>query len=146
MELNELQTMKNFFKEDKFARLAGLEIEEITPVKAVVSVQIQPEHLNANGSVQGGLLYTLADFTFAVLGNFLHPITVTQSGHIEYLRAASGRRLVATAKETERAGKNTVCEVVIRGEDGQIVCVCGFRGFIKETDRNELMKKFSKEE
>lgn len=144
MEIDEIKAMKNFFKNDKFVQLAGIEIAQISKTQAVVSAEIKPEHLNANGCVQGGMLYTLADFAFAVLGNFLHPITVTQCGHINYLRPASTKKIVATAKETERAGKNTLCEVVIRDEAGQTVCVCNFNGFIKELDRNELLEKYSK--
>lgn len=144
--MNEQKAIKNFFKKDKFVELAGIEIIEVNETEAVVSAEIKPEHLNANGCVQGGMLYTLADFAFAVLGNFIHPVTVTQSGHINYLRPAFTKKIVATAKETERAGKNSICEVLVRDEAGQVVCVCNFNGFIKETDRNELLEQYSKEE
>ena len=146
MKIDEIKAMKNFFKNDKFVELAGIEITEITEKQAVVSAEIKAEHLNANGCVQGGMLYTLADFAFAVLGNFLHPITVTQCGHINYLRPAFTNKIVATAKETERAGKNTLCEVVIRDDSGKTVCICNFNGFIKETDRQELLEKYAKED
>ncbi len=146
MKIEEVQAIRNFFKKDKFVELAGIEIIEVNETEAVVSAEIKPEHLNANGCVQGGMLYTLADFAFAVLGNFTHPITVTQSGHINYLRPAFTKKIVATAKETERAGRNTIFEVLIRDEAGQIVCVCNFNGFIKEIDRSELLENYSKEE
>ena len=85
-----------FFEADEFVKLAGIEIAEITEEKAVITAKIGKQHLNANGSVQGGMLYTLADFAFAVISNYKHPVTVTQGGHIQYLRPATGTKLTAT--------------------------------------------------
>ena len=121
-----------FFKGDKFVELAGIKIEEITDEYAVCTAKVTPAHLNANGCVQGGMLYTLADFTFAVLGNYLHPATVTQCGHINYLRPAFTDTLTATARETERAGHTCLCEVVVKTSDGKVCSICNFNGFIKE--------------
>ena len=143
---NDLEIMRTFFTEDKFVALAGIEIEEVSMEKAVVSAVIEPRHLNANGFVQGGMLYTLADFAFAVLGNYSHPITVTQGGHISYLRPGTGKKVTATAVEKERAGHTTVCEVTVKGEDGKTICVCSFNGFVKDVDRDEFMKKYQDEQ
>ena len=121
-----------FFKGDKFVELAGVKIEDVTDEYAVCTAEVTPAHLNANGCVQGGMLYTLADFTFAVLGNYLHAATVTQSGHINYLRPAFTDRLTATAREIERAGHTCLCEVTVKTGDGKVCCVCNFNGFIKE--------------
>ena len=131
-EKNQIEQAKRFFDADEYVKLSGIEIVGLTEKRAVVSAKIDKKHLNANGFVQGGMLYTLADFAFAVLANFLHPITVTQCGHINYIRAASATRLTATAKETVRAGHNAISEVVITDENETVVCVCNFNGFIKE--------------
>jgi len=127
-----IEQAKRFFDADEYVKLSGIEIVGLTEKRAVVSAKIDKKHLNANGFVQGGMLYTLADFAFAVLANFLHPITVTQCGHINYIRAANATCLTATATETARAGHNTLSEVVITDENETIVCVCNFNGFIKE--------------
>ncbi len=131
---------REFFKRDKFVGLAGIKIEKLTREYAVIRAEIKDEHLNANGCVQGGMLYTAADFAFAVLGNFLHPATVTQSGHIQYIRPAYTSYITATATETERAGHNTVSEVIVRDDKDKIVCICHFSGFVKDIDRQEMMK------
>ena len=98
------ETARAFFQADAFVKLAGIEIEKITADSAVITAKIGPQHLNANGFVQGGMLYTIADFAFAVHANFLHPTTVTQGGHINYVRAAKTTALTAVAKETLRSG------------------------------------------
>jgi len=135
------KAIRNFFKGDKYVELSSIEIERVNDAEAVVKAKIGKEHLNANGSVQGGMLYTLADFAFALLGNYLHPYTVTQSGQISYLRPAICDELIATARELERAGHTSVSDVVITDDNGKTVCVCRFSGFVKEIDKEEMIKK-----
>lgn len=132
---------RKMFEKDAYVKLSGIEIVEITDESATVRAKIQAEHLNANGAVQGGMLYTLADFAFAVHANHLHPMTVTQGGHISYIRAAITDEVTATAVERVRSGHNTVSEVVVRNGAGETVCICTFNGFVKDVAREELEKK-----
>ena len=127
--------MQRFFEKDGYVKLSGIEIVEVTKEKAVVRAKIGAEHVNVAGAVQGGMLYTVADFAFAVLGNYLHPTTVTQGGHISYIRAARTSEITATATETVRVGHNCVSEVIIRNDKDEIVCVCSFNGFVKEIEK-----------
>ena len=136
--MDKKELLLQYFSHDGYVKLSGIEIEEITEEKAVVSAKIKPEHLNGNGFVQGGMLYTLADFAFAVLSNYLHPMTVTQGGQIHYLRAAQGSTITATATETARAGRNTVSEVTLRDDKGTVVCICHFNGFVKDVTWEEF--------
>ncbi len=124
-------SLRKFFEGDKFVKLAGIKIQSVDETRAVISAEIKDEHLNANGFVQGGMLYTLADFAFAVLGNFLHTQAVTQGGHVQYLRPAKTSYITATATEIEHVGHNTVSQVIVRDDKDQIVCVCHFNGFVK---------------
>ena len=126
------ELMRRYITGDRFVAEAGIEILEVTPEKAVVGAKIEDRHLNANNCVQGGMLFTVADFAFAVLENALHPITVTQIGTISYITAARTDYVTATAYERVRSGHNCVCEVIVKDASGRTVCVCQFNGFIKE--------------
>ncbi|MBQ7924307.1 MAG: hotdog fold thioesterase [Clostridia bacterium] len=137
------EALRSFFKTDKYVELSGIKIVDVNDEQAVVQAEINENHLNANGCVQGGMLYTIADFAFAVLGNYLHPSTVTQSGQITYLRPAFTKTLTATAVETERAGHCTISEVTVRGDKGETFCICHFNGFVKDVDKNEWIKKIN---
>ncbi len=141
--MTDLELVKRIFADDGFVKLAGLEIVEVNEEKAVVSANISAEHRNANGSVQGGMLYAIADYAFAVLGNYKHPMTVTQVGQISYVKAAFAEAIIATAREQVRSGHNTVCEVIIEDDKGQIVCVCTFNGFVKDIEKQLLKEKYS---
>lgn len=129
--MDRVEQMKKFFALDRFVAGAGVEIVEIDETHATVRAKIEDRHLNADGVVQGGMLYTAADFAFAVLANFLHPVTVTQCGSITYLAAAVTDEITATATETARNGHNTVSEVIVKDGAGKTVCICHFNGFIK---------------
>ena len=133
--MTEEEYVRRFFDDDGFVKLLGMEILELSEERAVVRAAIHREHLNANGSAQGGMLYSVADYAFALYANYQHPMTVTQGGSIRYVRAACTKYVTAVAKETVRAGHNTVSEVIIYDDQGEIVCVCNFNGFVKDVDR-----------
>lgn len=137
------KAVRNFFKGDAFVEDIGIRIVEVAATETVVAADVLPKHLNGNGCVQGGMLYTLADFAFAVHSNYLHPATVTQGGHIYYLRPAFCKRIIATAKETARTGHNSLSEVVITDENENVLCVCNFNGFIKDTDKETFIEQYS---
>ena len=136
------ELVKRIFEDDGYVKLSGLEIVEVTSNHATVRADIGKEHCNATGCVQGGMLYTLADFAFAVHANYLHPMTVTQCGHINYIRAAVTGSVTAVAKETVRSGHNTISEVIIYDDKNEVCCVCNFNGFVKDIDEEVLKKKY----
>ena len=128
---------KKYFVDDQFAKLLGIEIRELSQTQAIVTAQVKKEFLNANGCVQGGMLYAMADFAFAVLQNYIHPMTVTQGGQVHYVRPAYTQTLTAVATETVRVGKNTLSQVKIYDDKNEVVCVCNFNGFVKDVTREE---------
>ncbi len=140
--MTDLELTKKIFEHDGFVKLTGLKIVEATEERAVVEVNITDAHRNASGSVQGGMLYSIADFAFAVLANYKHPLTVTQVGQISYIKAAYTDKVRAIATERVHVGHNCVSEVVIEDDKGETVCICSFNGFVKNTDKEELKKKY----
>lgn len=144
--MDKLELLRQVYTHDKFVGLAGIKIESVNDERAIVSAETRAEHYNANGKLQGGMLYTLADFAFAVISNWLHPVTVTQCGHISYIRPGLTTRVTAEATETVRVGHNTICKVIVRDDEEQILCVCEFNGFVKDVPMDEWAKKYGFEE
>lgn len=134
----EIDGLKNFFKADKYVGLSGIEILSVGNGKAVVGAKILPHHLNANGVVQGGMLYTIADFAFAVLSNYLHPVTVSQTGSITYIAPADTDYITAEAVELVRRGRNNVVQVTVKDGGGSTVCTATFNGFISQPAKEEM--------
>ena len=101
-----LDELKARFAADRYAtEVTGAEILSAEPRHAVCTLSLRPEHLNAAGTPMGGILFTLADFAFAVAANgFTGDITVSQSADIHFLSPAKGRVLTAEAR-CLRAGR-----------------------------------------
>ena len=93
IKMTNLERAKEFFKHDVYATsTTGIEIEEVSLHHAVVSLKIEQRHLNAANTVMGGVLFTMADFAFAVAANFDRPLTVTLASQISFLNAAKGEK------------------------------------------------------
>ena len=85
------------FSGDRFALdAAGVEITAVGEKAAECTVRLRPEHLNSLGRPMGGLIFTLADFCFAVAANADVMGTVSQSANITFLSAAQGETLTLT--------------------------------------------------
>ncbi|MPM47856.1 hypothetical protein SDC9_94577 [bioreactor metagenome] len=124
---------REIFEGDRFAREAtGIVIEKADVHYARCSLNLEPKHLNVRGAVMGGVIFTLADFAFAVAANMGNSPTVTLSSSIQYLNASKGERLIA---ETccEKEGKSTCCYTLrIRDELGTEVAAVTSVGFHME--------------
>ena len=100
MNAQKLEQIQKVFANDRFATENGVVIDEVDDGYAKCSLEIQPHHLNAGGTVMGGAIFTLADFTFAVASNWNKPLNVSTTSQITYLGTAKGARLVAEAHVT----------------------------------------------
>ena len=70
--MKSLTEIQEAFSHDRFAtNQANIRIVSAQPDFAVCEMPITPEHLNARGTVMGGAIFTLADFTAAVAANSL---------------------------------------------------------------------------
>lgn len=97
---NDLKSAIEFFKNDKFAASTGVEILSVEKGHAVCALEISQGHVNSDGFVQGGAIFTLADSAFAVaanLGTADDCSVVTTQSNINFLSPAASGRLVAEA-------------------------------------------------
>ena len=102
----ELEKIRETFQADRFAAEMGAEILEAEPGRARCALTLVPGHRNAAGGVMGGVIFTLADFAFAVAANCQRMETVSLTSQITYLNRAKGERLFASAA-CVKMGKNT---------------------------------------
>lgn len=114
MEFTGVEEAREFFKGDRFATTNGMEIDEIGEDYAICSMEIGENHLNANGTVMGGVYFTLADFAFAVSVNNVHKITVGMDSNITFLVPAKGTKLIAESRVLRTGKTTTFCEVKVK--------------------------------
>lgn len=116
-----LESAREFFYKDKFAVSTGVTLDEITEDEAVCSLKITDNHRNAYGGVMGGVIFTLADFAFAVLSNHIHQLTVAQQVDIHYLSAPKGEKLIAKATCRKSGRTSSIVNVDISDDTGRDV-------------------------
>ena len=127
-----MDELKNYFAADRFAILTtGIEIISASPEKAVCRMPIKDIHLNAGNVVQGGAVFTLADFAFAVAANSEGIITVSMSSNISFLKPATGEYLTATATRIAKTRHSCLYEIYVGNDAGNTVAHCTMNGFIK---------------
>ncbi|MBO7673856.1 MAG: PaaI family thioesterase [Atopobiaceae bacterium] len=101
-----LEDVRRIFGNDRFATEAcGCEVIEASQGHAVCAFDIRPTHLNAQGRVMGGAIFTLADFSLAIACNIGENPTVSVSNSIEFLSATRGSRLIATC-DADKSGRS----------------------------------------
>ena len=138
-----LYKIREFFIDDIYAdNTTGITIEDAGDCFAVCSLVPENKHTNATGAVQGGAIYTLADYCFAVAANSRsiiengRPNTVTLTANITYFRPAKpGAKLTATAK-CIKSGK-TACyyevNITEEGNPEKVISSAVINGIV--TDR-----------
>ena len=127
--MTELEMAREFFAQDKYATDAtGIIIEEVGDKYAKCSLKLDSKHKNAVGHVMGGVMFTLADFVFAVSTNRNGQITVTTVSNISYISSAKGNTLYGESK-CLKDGRNTCFyEIRITDDLGNLVAVVNTTG------------------
>lgn len=122
--------MAQRFQGDRFAALAGVEIREAEPGRALCALVLEERHMNANGSPMGGAVFTLVDFAFAVAANgYGGQTVVSQQASITFLAPARGSLLLAEAKRLKAGRTASLYQVTVRDEIGTYVAHATINGF-----------------
>ena len=118
--------------DDRASRSLGMSLDAVGPGTATVSMTLTDDMVNGHAIGHGGLTFTLADSAFAVACNSYNRSTVAAAAEIRFRRPTHlGDRLVATATERERAGRDGVYDVLVTVGD-EVVAV--FTGRSREID------------
>lgn len=112
-----------YFRNDRFAALAGVELVEVEPGRAVARMAVDNCHLNAVGSVMGGAIFTLADFAFAVASNSHGTVAVAIDVSISFLRAVNQGTLTVEAVEVSRGRTLGHYDARVTDDAGKLVAL-----------------------
>jgi len=93
----------------------GIEIEQVDEDGgAVCRMALTPAHMNAGGAPQGGAIFTLADFTFAVASNSSGSYIVSIGCSISFMNAARGKVLYAKAVRRSQSRRISYYDVELQ--------------------------------
>ena len=102
---------------DNYASMTGVKVVELGDKYAKCVMDIAEVHMNAVRGVQGGAIFTLADFAFAAAANNGDgPNTITLNANASFMGAAKGKQLIAEARCT-KDGRTTAFYLVEVSDD-----------------------------
>ncbi len=118
---------REMWENDHASRALGMVIEEVRPGYARLSMKVRRDMVNGHDICHGGMIFTLADSTFAFACNSHNHVTVAQGCTIEFLAPGKlGDHLTAIGEERHLAGKTGVYDIRVTNQDGKPIAL--FRG------------------
>jgi acyl-CoA thioesterase len=116
-----METLRQCFRKDRFARQAGIELLDVSPGRATAKMILRPDHINGLNTVHGGAIFTLADFTFAAAANSHGTVAVAINASITFMKAASTGTLWAEAREISKNFKIGAYSVAVKDDQGDLI-------------------------
>lgn len=124
------ERIREKFRADRFAVLLGIEMIDFSPGYAKTQLKITDQHFNAVNIVQGGVLFTLADFTFAVAANCGETTEVGIETQMSFLKPARSGTLFAEGREISRSRTLASYDVEVTDEKGALIAKFHGRSYI----------------
>jgi uncharacterized protein (TIGR00369 family) len=103
-----------------FRELIGTELSSAKEGRAVVNLRAEERHLNPNGTVHGGVVYTLVDVSMAealktMIEGDERPVTIEIK--VNYLEPGRPGTLTSTAQVRKGGKRLTIVEAEVTQED-----------------------------
>ena len=112
---------------DRAAQALGMQIDVVRPGYAKLSMRVREDMVNGHHICHGGMIFALADTSFAYACNSYNKNTVASACHIDFLAPGQeGEMLTAEAIEQSASGRTGVYDVTVRSESGRVIAL--FRG------------------
>ncbi len=114
---------EQMWREDAASRMLGMQVVQVGPGCATVSMTVREDMINGWDVCHGGLVASLADSAFAVACNSHGTVTVAAGFDVTFVAPAKlGDHLVASAVERSRRGRSGLYDVTVRRSgDGEVV-------------------------
>jgi acyl-CoA thioesterase len=118
-----MEDIKRCLKNDRFAERTNVELLTVSPGHATAKMVLHPHHLNGLGSVQGGAIFTLADYAFAAAANSHGTVAVAINVSITFMKAGTTGTLWAEAREVSKNFKLGSYTVEVKDDQGELIAV-----------------------
>jgi acyl-CoA thioesterase len=121
---------REMYARDHASQALGMTLEEIRPGYARMRMTVREDMVNVHAICHGGIIFTLADSTFAFACNSSNHATVAQAAAIEFL--VSGKLddvLTAVCEERHAIGRNGIYDVTVTRQDGKTIALFRRKSF-----------------
>jgi acyl-CoA thioesterase len=119
---------RTMFESDRASKdFLRMELVACEPGRAVMRMTVREEMLNGHEICHGGLIFTLADSTFAFACNSHNHVTVAAGCSIEFLKPGKlGDVLTCEGVERVLQGRHGIYDMKVTNQRGEVVAM--FRG------------------
>ena len=119
---------ESMFAADRASReFMQMELLSCAPGQAVMRMTVRQDMLNGHEICHGGLIFTLADSTFAFACNSYNKVAVAAGCSIEFLKPAQlGDVLTCEGVEQTLQGRHGIYDMRVCNQRGEVVAM--FRG------------------
>ncbi|MDP1655418.1 MAG: hydroxyphenylacetyl-CoA thioesterase PaaI [Hylemonella sp.] len=119
---------ESMFAADRASReFMQMELLSCAPGRAVMRMTVRKDMLNGHEICHGGLIFTLADSTFAFACNSYNKVAVAAGCSIEFLKPAQlGDVLTCEGVEQTLQGRHGIYDMRVSNQRGEVIAM--FRG------------------
>jgi acyl-CoA thioesterase len=115
------EKLKDYFQNDRFAVSNGIKLVDVGIGYCKAMLEIEERHLNAANVIQGGAVFTLADFAFGCAANTRGQLALAVNANISFLKGKSDGTLFATATEVCDPNRIAAYDVLITDEEEAVI-------------------------
>jgi acyl-CoA thioesterase len=118
---------EQMFANDRASKALGMQVIDVAPGRATVTMSVRTDMLNGHDICHGGLIATLADTAFAFACNSYNELTVASGFSIDFVAPGRlGDVLSAHCIEVSKSGRTGVYDTSVTNQRGERIAV--FRG------------------
>ena len=119
---DEIAKLKALGKNEPVASFLGMKLEELSPGFARVTMPMQPQYINFNGMIFGGIISAVADQAFAYATNSVINPNVAAQFNIHFIAAAGEKDKLTAECRVVKSGKRVcVSEIRVTNQAGKLI-------------------------
>jgi len=112
---------------DRASRSLGMTLLAVGPGTAIMTMTVRPDMCNGHLTCHGGLIFALADSTFAFACNSYNRIAVALGCTIDFMAPArAGDTLTASGVARQQGARAGVYDITVTNQVGETIAL--FRG------------------
>lgn len=118
MKAVDFNKIKEFLSNDKYAELSDIVLESVKYGESVASLDIKEKHYNGLGVIQGGAIFTLADYSLAAAVLSVGQKALSITAEIKYFKAQKIGKLISKASVINESNKLITLAIDVKNEEG----------------------------
>ena len=119
---NNVEELKALARDEPIASFLNMQLLELSPGYARVSIRVKPEHLNFNNFIFGGIVMAVADQAFGYAVNSVRRPNIASQFNIHFIAAAKvGDELIAEGRVVKSGRKVSIAEMTVTNQEGKLI-------------------------